>query len=139
MRAHAIPILEAAGVDLVLAGHDHVYERSFLMHGPHPGTWPTDAGRVISRTRGRRDEDGPYRKGGSAREGVVYAVVGSSGQTGPGSLDHPSMAVSLSVHGSLVIDVDGCSLDATFIDEDGEVRDRFALEKGAPCRSADTP
>jgi hypothetical protein len=28
-----LPILEQAGVDLVLTGHSHAYERSFLIDG----------------------------------------------------------------------------------------------------------
>ncbi len=31
MREHALPLLEAAGVDLVLSGHSHMYERSYLI------------------------------------------------------------------------------------------------------------
>lgn len=33
MRTNALPILEAGGVDLVLTGHSHSYERSFLLDG----------------------------------------------------------------------------------------------------------
>jgi hypothetical protein len=33
MRQNALPILEAGGVDLVLAGHSHSYERSYLLDG----------------------------------------------------------------------------------------------------------
>ena len=33
MRQNALPILEAYGVDLVLTGHSHSYERSFLIDG----------------------------------------------------------------------------------------------------------
>ena len=33
MRANFLPILEQHGVDLVLAGHSHVYERSYLLDG----------------------------------------------------------------------------------------------------------
>lgn len=33
MRENALPILEAGGVDLVLNGHSHSYERSFLIDG----------------------------------------------------------------------------------------------------------
>ena len=39
-----MPALEAAGVDLVLSGHSHSYERSVLMRG-HYGdntTWNSD-------------------------------------------------------------------------------------------------
>src|SRR5438552_16877275 len=37
MRQNANPILESHGVDLVLTGHSHSYERSFLLDG-HYGT-----------------------------------------------------------------------------------------------------
>ena len=42
MRENAVPILESHGVDLVLAGHSHSYERSFLLDGHpwrHPARW----------------------------------------------------------------------------------------------------
>ena len=33
MREVVLPMLEAHGVDLVLCGHSHVYERSYLLDG----------------------------------------------------------------------------------------------------------
>ena len=39
MRENALPILESRGVDLVLCGHSHNYERSFLIDG-HYGDSP---------------------------------------------------------------------------------------------------
>jgi hypothetical protein len=33
MRQYAAPILERYGVDLVLSGHSHNYERSYLLDG----------------------------------------------------------------------------------------------------------
>jgi acid phosphatase type 7 len=139
VRAHMLPLLEAAGADLVLAGHNHNYERSTLLYGPHPGTWAFEEARIVSRASGRRDEGGPYRKGEGHPPGTVYVVAGSAGQTGPGALDHPAMHVSLAVHGSLVIDVEGCELDAVFVDEEGEILDRFAISKGPPCGGSRTP
>ena len=35
MREHALPILEAGGADLILAGHSHIYERSYLINGAY--------------------------------------------------------------------------------------------------------
>ena len=32
MREKVVPILEQYGVDLVLCGHSHVYERSYLIN-----------------------------------------------------------------------------------------------------------
>src|SRR6185436_19334444 len=39
MRENILPILEAGGVDLVLCGHSHAYERSYLVDGTY--TTPT--------------------------------------------------------------------------------------------------
>ena len=45
MRAYIMPILEAGGGDLVLAGHSHTYERSMLIDGAH--ATPTTADGVV--------------------------------------------------------------------------------------------
>ena len=135
MRQLAVPLLEAAGVDLVLAGHNHNYERSYLLRGPHPGRWAFEPMRIESRASGRREAGEAYRKGPGGSDGAVYVVAGSAGQTGEAPLDHPAMAVSLAIHGSVVVDIDGCRLDAVFVDEAGVVRDGFGIEKagcGAP-------
>ena len=133
MRENALPILEEGGVDLVLTGHSHSYERSFLLDG-HYDTSDTlmesmkkDAG------DGRIDGSGAYRKpllGPDPHQGAVYVVAGSSGQTSGGALNHPAMFVSLNVLGSLVLDINGPQLDATFLDGAGAPRDSFTLYKG---------
>ena len=38
IRQGFLPAIDAYGVDLVLVGHDHDYERSYLVHGTDPGT-----------------------------------------------------------------------------------------------------
>lgn len=135
MRQNALPILEAAGVDLVLTGHSHSYERSWLIDGHlgssgtfNPATHRKDPG------GGAEDVDGPYRKatiGQIPHAGAVFAVAGSSGKISGGPLNHPAMFVSLNVLGSMALDVDGNRLDAFFVDDTGAVRDRFTMLKGA--------
>src|ERR1051325_393308 len=46
MRQNMLPILEAYGVDLVLSGHSHAYERSFLLNG-HYGVSTTLSNTMI--------------------------------------------------------------------------------------------
>jgi hypothetical protein len=139
MRENALPILEAAGVDLVLAGHSHSYERSFLIDGHYGSSSTLQPSMVLDGGDGRPTGDGAYRKASSGlgpHEGAVYTVAGSSGKTGGGSLDHPVMVVSLDVLGSLVLDVQGNRLDATFLRSTGVVADTFTIEKG--CGSVAT-
>jgi tetratricopeptide (TPR) repeat protein len=125
MREFALPILEAGGVDLVMTGHSHSYERSMLLHG-HYGLSQTlvESMRVDSGD-GSEDGGGAY----DSERGTVYAVCGCSGKTSGGSLDHPVMITSMNTLGSMVLDVHGGRLDAVFLDSKGVVRDRFSLVK----------
>jgi hypothetical protein len=131
MRENALPLLEQEGVDLVLAGHSHSYERSFLLDG-HYGTSNTLVpSMILNSGDGRESGDGAYQKlTAGPNEGAVYTVAGSSGKTSGGSLNHPAMYISLNVLGSLVLDVDGNRLDATFLDSTGAARDTFTILKG---------
>jgi hypothetical protein len=132
MRQNVLPVLEARGVDLVLSGHSHSYERSYLIDGHYGFTWDFNETNLRDSGDGREDGDGAYVKPGigpQAHAGAVYTVAGSSGQISGGTLDHPAMSLSLDVLGSLVIDVNGDRLDARFLDDFGAVRDSFSIVK----------
>lgn len=131
MRQNALPILESHGVDLVLSGHSHSYERSHLIDG-HYGHSSTLTGTMILDDDGGNEDDvGAYEKPvDSVNAGAVYAVAGSSGKVSGGSLDHPAMFMSLSSLGSMILEVNGNRLDAQFIDESGNVDDNFTIIKG---------
>jgi len=133
MRQTFLPILEDGGVDLVLAGHSHSYERSFLIDG-HYGTSSTFTNAMKKDGgSGRPNETGAYNKatlGAGAHEGAVYAVAGSSGQISGGTLNHPAMFISLNNLGSMVFDVNGNILDAKFLRENGAIADSFRIVKG---------
>lgn len=135
MRMNILPILDSTGVDLVLTGHSHSYERSFLVNG-HYGTSGTLTNAMkIDDGDGREAGDGAYTKptpGQGPFEGAVYTVAGSSSQISGGALNHPVMVQSLNVLGSLVLDVEGQRLHARFIDDAGAVRDSFTIVKGPP-------
>ena len=138
MRENVVPILESYGVDLVLCGHSHSYERSFLLNG-HYGYSDTLTPRMIKDSgSGRSDDTGPYRKatsGPGPQEGAVYVVAGSSGWVtgdllGLPAYLHPAMYIKLKELGSMVIDVNTNRLDAKFLRETGEIGDSFTLIKG---------
>jgi predicted phosphodiesterase len=134
MRNNAVATLESYGVDLVLCGHSHSYERSMFIDG-HLGKADTfdPAIHVKVAGDGRVDGDGAYTKtqlGPIANEGAVYAVAGSSGKISGGPLDHPVMQVSLNVLGSMIIDIDGDTMNGKFLDDQGGIQDYFTIEKG---------
>ncbi|HWN94115.1 MAG TPA: metallophosphoesterase family protein [Methylomirabilota bacterium] len=134
MRERVLPVLESYGLDLMLTGHSHAYERSFLTDGFYGhSTTLNEEVHFKSMKDGRSDGTGIYvkpSKGPAPREGAVYVVAGSSGQISGGRLQHPVKAISLNVLGSLVLDIDGHRLDATFIDDKAVVRDYFTIIKG---------
>jgi hypothetical protein len=142
MRQNILPILEDYGVDLVLTGHSHSYERSFLLDG-HYGTSGTLTPSMIKDSgSGRPSGTGAYTKPSSGiapHEGAVYAVAGSSGQASGGTLNHPAMFISLNQLGSMVLDVDGNRLDAKFLRETGAIDDSFTVVKGAVPTPTSTP
>ncbi len=132
MRQNFLPVLESYGVDLVLAGHSHSYERSYLLDGHYGSSSTLTPSMILDGGDGRTDGTGAYTKHGLGpmpHLGAVYAVPGSSGQTSGGSLNHPAMFVSLNVLGSMVLDVDGDRLDAAFVNSLGDVQDHFTIQK----------
>jgi hypothetical protein len=132
MRQNIVPILEQYGVDLVLCGHSHSYERSYFIDG-HYGTSSTFNSSMIVQS-GSGQGAGAYTKAGQGtipHSGAVYAVPGASGQTSGGSLNHAAMFVSLNVLGSMVLDIDGDRLDALYLDSTGATRDSFSIVKNA--------
>ena len=133
MRENVLPILESYGVDLVLSGHSHSYERSYLINGHYgysntynPATMAVDGG------SGQANNDGAYEKevtGPNAGLGAVYITAGSSGKISGGQLNHPVMYYSANTLGSLAIEVDDDRLHLEFVNSNGNVDDYFTINK----------
>jgi hypothetical protein len=130
VRANVLPILEGHGVDLVLSGHSHGYERSFLIDG-HYGSSDTFEGSMrLDGGDGDPDGDGAYLKSAGPHGGTVYVVAGASGSLAGTIEPHPAMAVGLEELGSLAIDVEDNRLDLYFVRTDGTVGDHLRLLDG---------
>lgn len=139
VRQNMIPILESYGVDLVLCGHSHSYERSFLLDGHYGFSGTLTPTMKVDGGDGREEGTGAYHKQAGRpgpNQGVVYTVAGSSGHTGGGTLNHPAMFISLDVLGSLVIDINSNRLDMAFIEPNAVVGDHFTLLKAPPPTNA---
>lgn len=128
MRENALPILEDAGVDLVLCGHSHSYERSRMIDGHYGFSSNFAQQHVTGPGSGRGEIDGVYDKG--TTNGAVYVVAGSSGKLSQqGTLDHPVMYLSLRERGSVAIDVNTGRVDVTFVGNTPTELDHFTMVK----------
>jgi len=133
MRQNFLPILEGAGVDLVLCGHSHIYERSYLLDGHYGLSTTLTPAMKVNPGDGRPTGNGAYLKplAGGGHKGAVYTVAGSAGQVSGTQPDfpHPAHFISLTNLGSLVLDINGNRLDATFVRENGSNPDSFTIQK----------
>ena len=140
MRQLIMPIVEAGGVDVVLAGHSHIYERSMLMDGAY--ATPTVSENVIlDDGDGDPESDGAYRKskGIHAHEGTVQVVTGNAGQTLGRSGTMPVMRQIIFENGSVLVDVNGDTLTARMINRDGVESDLFSVVKRGKVSPARLP
>ncbi|MGH7894108.1 MAG: purple acid phosphatase family protein [Candidatus Binatia bacterium] len=140
MRIFVLPVLESFGVDLVLCGHSHSYERSYFLDG-HYGVSTTFDAATHTKDPGDGDPagDGPYHKaalGSVPNAGAVYVVNGSGSEVRIPLGNHPAMLAQLAELGSLVIDIDRDTLTAKFLTSTGPVDDQFRIIKGTACPAA---
>ncbi|MGE4178502.1 MAG: metallophosphoesterase [Limisphaerales bacterium] len=130
MRELVMPVIEQGGVDLVLTGHSHVYERSMLMDGAY--ATPTVSENVIlDDGDGDPTSDGAYRKssGIHPHEGTVQVVAGNAGASLGWVGNIPVMRKIVVEHGSVIVDVHGDTLVARMINREGVSRDLFSVVK----------
>ncbi|HTF88340.1 MAG TPA: metallophosphoesterase family protein [Planctomycetota bacterium] len=128
MRQNFVPLLEAYGVDLVLCGHSHCYERSFLLDGHYGDSTSFNSSMKRDGGSGNPALDGAYNKPNGPHGGTVYCVAASAAKLEPnGLLDHPAMHIATYRLGSLALDITGGVLEANFIDPTGVVADRFVI------------
>lgn len=136
IRTNFIRILERYGVDLILCGHSHNYERTRLQKGFYSYEADFNAG-VHNLSSSSALYDGstascPYLKDTLTNAGTVYVVAGSAGQLGAASAGYPHDAMyyaNTSIGGSMILEVEGNRLDAKWICADGVIRDRFTMMK----------
>ena len=140
------PLLEARGVDIVLSGHEHTYQRARpLKFVPSGSGKSAEIGGKDRRVPGTftvdRHFDGVTR---TRPDGVLHIVTGAGGKHlyDPGFTDNPALwtheddnhadYVSRMItdrHSLTVFDVDGRHLTMTQIDEAGDEIDRITITK----------
>ncbi len=128
MREKVNPLFEKFKVDIVLAGHSHVYERTFPMRG-HLGINDSfDAAKHVFAT----EKSPNYYQVGKNGQGVIYIVNGSGGKLGgrqPGFPLKSAVYTNTEIGGSMILDVSKSKLDAKWLAADGQIRDQFIIKK----------
>lgn len=136
IRENFIRILERLGVDLILNGHSHDYERSYLLKG-HFGNEASFniAAHTADSSSGKYDGSAnscPYvYNSGKYNHGTVYVVAGSSGADGGIQAGYPHDALPFSVDdgGMLYLEIEDNRLDAKFIRKNDTISDNFTIIK----------
>jgi 3',5'-cyclic AMP phosphodiesterase CpdA len=136
IRQNVIQTLEDFGVDVVLCGHSHVYERSKLMKGYYGKEADFSASTYnLSNSSGLDNgskNSSPYIKNSSDNKGTVYVVSGSAGALGGHVAAWPHNAMYYSndtVGGSVMMEVQGNQFTLKWICADGQIRDKFTILK----------
>lgn len=137
MRENILPILENGGVDLVLNGHSHCYERSFLIDSHYGYSSSLNASMIKDASSGSYPASCPYQKQtevNNAHQGTIYTVCGCSGKLSGTSSGwpHPIMYdYTNTVNGSMLLEFKDNRMDAKFINTTGAVEDQFTIVKNA--------
>ena len=137
MRQNIVPILERYKVDLVLNGHSHLYERSYLING-HYGLENTfsAASHALSTSSAKYDGTANsciyIKQPTDVRNGIVFAVVGSSGQIGGTTAGYPHDAMyysNVTNGGAMYLEIENNRLISKWVCSDGVIRDNFTIMK----------
>ncbi|MFC2116830.1 metallophosphoesterase [Bacteroidota bacterium] len=120
-RTYWLKELEDYGVDVILQGHNAIYERSYLIDNLIGKTTDLTVENIIDDGNGREDGDGAYYKGSglSPHHGTIFIEVAPGGNSVKNNANYPIFAYAFSgssIEGSVVIDVDGASrMDVHFL------------------------
>ncbi|MEP6675537.1 MAG: metallophosphoesterase [Ferruginibacter sp.] len=152
IRENFIRILERNGVDMIVCGHSHDYERSYLLKGYYKASpadpqvnevnfLPNINTYTASQSSAAYNSNTtcPYTySSGKINHGTVYVVAGSSGADGgtqPG-YPHDALPFAQDDGGIFYFEVDNNRLDAKFIRRDGVIPDSFSIVKDVNLSSS---
>ncbi len=136
IRKSIARLLEKYGVDLVINGHSHNYERSWLQKGHYnlENTFNKVLHTVDSSSAQYNGtlNSCPYNKDTSDNKGTVYIVAGQSGRDGFAQSTYPHNSKYFSDYqkaGALFFEIEGNRLDAFYLEEDSLIHDKFTIFK----------
>jgi predicted phosphodiesterase len=125
IRENLVPIFDEYGVDLVLSGHSHDYERSKLIVN-HTGKSNTFSEKNIIQNS-KHSYTKPLKA--TKNSGTIYQVCGSSSKLDHADLKHPAMPFSFEMMGSVMLEITPTTLNSKFISINGKIMDEFTIRK----------
>jgi hypothetical protein len=135
IRQNFIDFLENRGVDLIICGHSHAYERGYLIKN-YNGNWSSfnSSTHAVSTSNARYDgaSNCPYVYNTTpADHGTVYVVAGSTGASGGTNAGFASGPMPFAVNdaGIFYFEVEDNRLDAKMLRQNGTVFDQFTIMK----------
>lgn len=135
IRQNFIGFLEGRGVDLIICGHSHAYERGYLINN-YTGSWNSfnAATHAVSTSSATYTSSStcPYVYNSSPSEhGTVYVVAGSAGASGgtDGGFSSGPMPFAVNDAGIFYFEVEDNRLDAKMLRRNGTIFDRFTIMK----------
>jgi predicted phosphodiesterase len=120
-RDYWLKELEDCGVDIILQGHNAIYERSFLLDNLIGKTTDLTDENIIDSGNGREDVDGAYYKGSgiNPHQGTIFIEVAPGGYAVNNNANYPIFSYAFSggaIEGSVVLDIDSANrLDGYFL------------------------
>lgn len=128
MRENVNPLFEKYRVDVVLAGHSHVYERTYPMRGHYGVNATFDPQKHVV----AKEKSSNHYVVGKEGQGVIYVVNGSGGQLGGQKAEWPMKSSVYSNNkegGSMIFDISQHRFEAQWVSSMGDVKDHFIIEK----------
>ncbi|MES2704109.1 MAG: metallophosphoesterase [Bacteroidota bacterium] len=136
IRQKFIRILERYGVDVIICGHSHDYERSYLLKD-YFGTEASfnktahTADSSSAKYNGTANSCPYITQSGHVNHGTVYVVSGSAGADGGVQSGYPHDALPFSIDdgGMFFLDIQDNRLNAKFLRRDNTIGDQFTIMK----------
>ncbi|HMU47243.1 MAG TPA: metallophosphoesterase [Chitinophagaceae bacterium] len=135
IRQNFITFLENHGVDLIINGHAHAYERGYLLKN-FTGSWTSfnPATHAVSTSSATYTSNAtcPYVYNTTpANHGTVYVVEGSTGATGGTNTGFGANAMPYAINdgGVFYFEVEDNRLDAKMLRRNGTIFDQFTIMK----------
>jgi predicted phosphodiesterase len=124
MRSTYHPLFETFGVDLVIQGHSHNYQRSYpLLYNDARNSEP-----IVSDKEQSHYED---------PSGIIFVIAGTGGESIQPLNKKPFLASSYKGYGCINVEIKGKSLSVEYYSDSNDTIDKFMISKNPASKNVD--